>query len=351
MRVNNFLTFSIATALTACTHAAPEIQLITRVDALTLKLSPDALANVKTAKVTSGDFPDSISVMGKIGIPENKTTTIPARIAGRIDAVYVSSGETVKVGQPLVSLYSADFVIAREEYAQTLNQVRANPGDEESKHYLALSRQKLKTLGMGGSDVDRIGGAGAGSDNVTIRASRAGAIIDKKATVGGMVNPGDTLFTIGDMSEVWFTGDIYPEDLAKVHKDQRVTIAGESGSAPASGKVSFISPVVDPTTRTIKIRAVMENTGLTLRADMYMRANLVLSERKALLIPKEALLRDQEKIFVFLSDDGKTFRKTDVKTSGETGNLIAVREGARENQIVVTEGASLLDNALNEEQP
>ena len=96
------------------------------------------------------------------------------------------------------------------------------------------------------------------------RAPRAGAVISKNAILGNAVNLGDALFMIADLHRVWFLGDMYPEDLIKVKKDQEVVIEGASPDQMLHGRVSFISPIVDPNSRTIKIRALMENPSLSL---------------------------------------------------------------------------------------
>ena len=345
------LILTLLTVFSSCSKKVEEEQMVTRINETTLKLNDDAIKNIKLDKVVQGEFPDTIQLMGRVSIPEDRITVVPARVGGRTEAVYVASGETVSAGQPLASLFSPDFVVGREEYVQAYRQAKANPEDPEAKKILMLSRKKLDALGLAQVDIDKLNGdesTSLKSESLLVRAPRAGAIIDKKAVIGNILNPGDTLFTIGDLAKVWFAGDIYPEDLSKVHKNQQVVIVSQDGGQRNVGKVSFISPVIDPTSRTIKIRALMENPGNTLKADMYVQGNLVLSTREALICPKNALVRLNDQLFVFKQLPGGQFQKVLVETGGEQGTNVAITKGLANGDSVVTEGALLLDAALSQ---
>lgn len=309
-----------------------------------LKLSSETIKSLKIITVTLGDVPEQLSVMGKITVAEDRVAVVAARVSGRIDTVPAASGTELKAGQPLATLFSPDFVIAREEYLQTLEQVRAT-GDAEDKKMLSLSRQKLQSMGVSAFDIDRLATTEKTSD-MTIRAPRDGAVIDKKATVGSLVNPGDPLFTIGDISSIWFAGDIYPADIDKVRKGQQIIINLDQGGKPIEGKLSFISPMVDSTTRTIKIRAEMINPGSELRLDMFVRGNIILNTRPALTVPKGALIREGDGYICFKVLPNNIFKRVSVETAGETDDSIIISKGLASGDLVVSDGALLLVSAL-----
>lgn len=336
-----------AAPLPACTKAAPEEQMVQKISEDSLKLSDEAIKNIKLTKVIRGDFPEKLSLMGRISVPEDRTAVVPARIVGRTDAIYVASGEVVSAGQPLCSIFSADFAVAREEYLQTLKQAKDTPDDEETKHLLELSRKKLNALGVSPTDYEKWGTAeDTKSDNLMVRAPRSGALLGKNAVIGSLVNIGDTLFMIGDLSKVWFAGDIYPEDLPKVRKNQEVIIDAEDGAPRLHGTVSFISPVIDPNTRTIKIRALIENPGSQLRADMYVQGSVIIKKRTGLIAPKTALVHLRDSVFTFKRLPGNVFKRVSIMTDGESADSISVSKGLDEGDEVVSEGALLLDSAL-----
>ena len=330
----------------SCTKPKPEETMVKKISDDSIQLSEEAIKNIKIEKVKLGEFPEQLSLMGRVSVPEDRVTVVPARVAGRIDAVYVASGEIVGHGQVMASIFSADYVIAREEYVQAIKQ--SLTGEEGSKHFLELSRRKLRALGVSDIDIDKLGTSGEQkSENLTVRAPRGGAILDKKAIIGNFVNLGDTLFTIGDMNKVWFAGDIYPEDLGKVHKSQDIVIDPGNGAPAIYGKISFISPVIDPSSRTIKVRALMENPGNHLRADMYVKGNLILSKRMALVAPKTALVRLRDSLFCFKRSSGNIFKRVPVTVQTETGNQVAISQGLNDGDEVVSEGGLLLDAALS----
>lgn len=356
MRVNNLfsvLTFVAAPIAfcslvsTGCTKKPEEVPLVQKISEDSVKLADEAVKNLKLQKIHEENFPDELSLMGRISVPEDRMTVVSARVGGRIDSVYVTSGEVVTPGQALASIFGPDFVIAKEEYLQSVKQAKDSPTDE-STHILELSKRKLSTLGVSAGDVVRHGSDNSGrSDNLTVRATRGGAILDKKAMVGNFVNQGDTLFTIGDLSRVWFAGDIYPEDLSKVHKDQEISIETDMAPKTLLGTVSFISPVVDPTSRTVKIRALMENPNGQLRADMYVKGHIVLSQRRAVVAPKSALLRMGDTSYCFKRLPGNVFKKVIVTTSAESSTSVAIASGLVDGDEIVIEGELLLDAAVN----
>jgi RND family efflux transporter MFP subunit len=342
------LSGALGLVLSACDKAAPEEQMVQKVGPDSLKLTDDAIKNLTLAKVIKGDFPEKLSLMGKISVTEDRTVVIPSRVTGRIEEIFVSSGEVVHTGEPLCKIFSADYAVAREEYLQTLRQLETNPKDAEAKHLLELSKKKLNALGVSETDSSQWKSTDdSGHENLLVRAPRSGALLGKNAVIGNLVNVGDTLFMLGDLSKVWFAGDIYPEDLPKVHKNQEVIIDSGSGNPACHGKVSFISPAMDPNSRTIKIRVLMDNPGEQLRADMYVQGNIILSRRTAIIAPKSALVRLQDTTFAFKRLPGNIFKKVLIETNGESTDSVAVTKGLDDGDEVVSQGGLLLDAALN----
>ena len=264
----------------------------------------------------------------------------------------------------MATLFSADFVSAKEEYLQSLKQSKVTGGKGDSSDFANLtqmSRKKLLTMGLSKNDVDQLAETGANDDSgkgsfLLIRAPRSGVIIAKTAVLGNLVNVGETLFTIGDLSKVWFSGDLYPEDLSKVKKGQDVMINVTGSNKALSGKVSFISPIVDPTTRSIKIRALMDNPNGALRGDMYVQGGIILSKNRALLVPTKSIIRTAEGDVIFKRSTAPSiekklesveFKKTAVHVGSEHQGLTAITEGIQNGDEVVSEGGWLLDAALN----
>lgn len=328
-----------------CRRLPPtEPQTVRRVAPDTLELSPSTLHNITVSSVTQQMIADRLPVMGRITPAEDRITVVPARVAGRIHAVSVTSGERVIRGQVLANLFSPDFSAAREEYRQALKQARAGP---EAQTFAQSARHKLENMGLAPEDFAHL--TDASSDQatyLTIRAPTQGVLLEKKAVVGNIINLGDTLFTIGDLSRVWFVGDIYPEDLHRVHKDQEIQVDPLDGGQMVYGKVSFISPVVDPTTRTIKIRALMDNHEALLRGDMYVQGSLILSRRPALVIPDTAVIHSQDAYFCFKRVAENRFQKVSVNRGDHQDGWVEVLKGLQAGDQIISEGTLLLDGVF-----
>jgi Cu(I)/Ag(I) efflux system membrane fusion protein len=346
---------------------------VQKVDASTIRVYKDALENIKVSKAKSSPFPELLSLMGKISVTEDRTTIVPSRVTGRIESIFFASGEFVTAGQVLATVFSPDFISAREEYLLSLKQAKslgaADPSDFAS--LAQMSRKKLETMGLNAADIDALPGTSASDTNkvlLSVRAPRNGVLIQKSAVLGNLVNVGDTLFIIGDLSKVWFSGDIYPEDLPKVRTQQEVFINAVGVEKPLYGKVSFISPLVDPNTRSIKIRALMDNPNKALKADEYVQGNVVMENKTALLIPTDAIVRtpdgpvvykqvahvpndlppgglETKKLENFM--DSMDFKKIPVTLGSERAGMTAIINGVSAGDDVVSDGGLLLDAALN----
>jgi Cu(I)/Ag(I) efflux system membrane fusion protein len=336
----------------------------------TIRVYKDALENMKTAKSQISPFPDLLSLMGKVSLTEDRTTIIPARVAGRIEAIYFASGEQVNKGQVLMTLFSPDFVSAKEEYLQSIRpQALSAHKDAADGSYNAdssdfanlaqMSRKKLQNMGLTPEDIDSLTATPSNENGkalLNVRAPRSGVLIQKSAALGNLVNVGDTLFIIGDLSKVWFSGDIYPEDLPKIHKNQDVFINAVGVDKPLYGKVSFISPLVDPNTRSIKIRALMDNPRLALKSDEYVQGNVVIENKTALVVPTTGIVRTPEGNVVYKRVNVETvensmasidFKRVAVTVGKEQGGLTSIENGLSDGDEIVTDGAWLLDAALN----
>ncbi len=340
-------------SLPACVRrkVKEEPQNIKRLSETVLQLSPAALKNIVIDKAEMRELPEHLDLMGRVSVTEDRTTVIPARVAGRIDAIYLASGEFVRQNQALVSLFSPDFISAREEYLQALKESRiiaANGERSDFGNLSALARKRLQNMGLTNQDIDNLQNQEPSNPSLLIRATRSGVIIEKKAQLGSLVAVGDTLFTIADISKLWFSGDLYPEDLPRVHqRDQDVVIEDIPGEEPLHGKISFISPVFDPVARTVKIRALMDNPHNDLRADMYVHGSIILNRKKALLVPTKSVLRNgSSRNTCSRKKDENTFEKVSVTTKEESQSFTSIESGLAEGNEVVADGALYLEAAI-----
>lgn len=372
MKSIHLLALATLTLFSGCTwfNKAETHDPVEKLSADTIRVYKDALDNLKVDKAHMAPFPDLLSLMGKISVTEDRTTIMPARVAGRIENIFFASGEKVEQGQIVATLFSPDFISAKEEYLLSFKKEKqtipaASPGGSFSAdpsdfaNLAQMSRKKLETMGLSAADIDGLVNSPTTDPEkalLSVRAPRTGVLIQKNAVLGNFVNVGDTLFMIGDLSKVWFSGDIYPEDLPKVHKGQDVFINAVGIDQPLYGKVSFVSPLVDPSTRSIKIRALMDNPHQALKSDEYVQGNVVLAKKDALIVPTSAIVRTPEGTIAFkrISANSREntvasldFKRISVSIGTEQGGMTAITSGISEGEEIISDGALLLESAIN----
>jgi Cu(I)/Ag(I) efflux system membrane fusion protein len=353
--------FAISRTLTADTKAVSHdpVQIV---DPTTLELSDEAAASLETTPVEEQSFPDVLSLMGTISVVENRVTSVPARVAGRVDAVLKVSGEYVKAGDALALEYSPDFITARQEYLEAMDKdasvhaasstasdasITAQEGAENTdfSDLAALTVKKLKNMGLTDADIAALPTA-QDTTHLVIRAGRDGAITAVNTAVGNMQNQGDLLMTISDLDRVWFSGDLYAEDLRKVHHGQKIQIQAEGLRRPVTGVLSFISPVIDAGAHTIKVRALIDNPDRVLRGGMLVQGDLVLSDKTALVVPEAALMNLHNQFFCFKNVGPNRFQEVAVTVGQEYGSLATITHGLAQGDQVVSAGGLVLDQAF-----
>jgi Cu(I)/Ag(I) efflux system membrane fusion protein len=180
---------------------------------------------------------------------------------------------------------------------------------------------------------------------VTINSPRDGVVIQKSAFKGVTVTPEMTLFVIADLSRVWVQADIYEYDIPHVRRGQEATLS--LGSLPGKrlkGRVKFISPVVDETTRTTKVRFECDNRDLLLKPGMYATVELALDMGHGLAVPEDAVIDTGQRKIVFVAHGGGRFEPREVRLGNKADNIYPVLSGLTENELVATSAQFLLDS-------
>jgi Cu(I)/Ag(I) efflux system membrane fusion protein len=247
-----------------------------------LKLSPAALAlaSVETVPVERRFVSADVRMVGKVDFDETRLAYLTARVPGRLDRLFVDyTGVPVKKGDHLVSIYSPELLAAQEELLQAIEGLESlkdsdNPRTKErALATVAASREKLRLWGLADEQIKKIEADGKAHDHLTIFAPISGTVIQKNALEGSYVETGTQIYTIADLSRVWVTLNAYESDLAWLHVGQDVTFASEAyPGRDFEGKVAFIDPVLDPRTRTVKVRLNVDNPDASLKPDMFVRA-------------------------------------------------------------------------------
>ena len=240
------------------------------------------LASVRTLPVIYRELEKSVYTVGKIAYDESRVAHVTAWVSGRIDDLYVNfTGTIIKEGEHLVSMYSPDLLSTQEEYLlayRGMEQLRNSPLPEvisSSMTLLENTKQRLLLWGITEEQIKELERTQNPQVNLTIYAPIGGTIIHKNAFEGMYFKTGERLFTIADLSRVWLYLDIYEYDIPWIRYGQDIEVITESyPGVTFQGKVVFIDPFLNETTRTVKVRINMDNREGKLKPGMYVNARL-----------------------------------------------------------------------------
>ncbi|MFA4985638.1 MAG: efflux RND transporter periplasmic adaptor subunit [Candidatus Brocadiia bacterium] len=237
-------------------------------------------ARVETTAVEQRFVPIEVKLFGKVSFDETRVAKISAWIPGRIDRLFVDyTGITVHKGDHLVSIYSPDLLAAQAELLsakKSLAELEKSDVQiirETAVTMIEAARTKLRRWGLSDEQVKQIEDSGVTTDHLTIFSPITGIVIDKMAFEGAYVETGMPIYTVADMSVVWAKLDAYESDLGWLRYGQQVEFTADAYPGETfSGRISFIAPVLDPETRTVKVRVNVSNADGRLKPDMFVRA-------------------------------------------------------------------------------
>jgi len=370
-----------------------------------------ALMDIETSPVERKLVTAEIRMVGKVAYDETRLSYITAWVPGRIDRLFVDyTGITVNKGDHMVTLYSPELLSAQEELLQAVKAVgQMERSDlkimrETAQSTVEAVRDKLRLWGLTKEQIGQIEQRGTASDLITIYAPTGGIVIHKNATQGMYVTTGTKIYAIADLSKVWVKMDAYESDLVWLRYGQNVSFTTEAYPGEEfKGRISFINPILDPKTRTVKVRVNVDNTDGRLKPDMFVRAvvrsnvaaggkvmapdlagkwigpmhpeiikdapgecdicgmPLVRAESlgyvapdvgeqdKPLVIPVTAALVTGTRAVVYVAvpdADKPTYEGREIQLGPRAGNYYIVRQGLAEGELVVTRGNFKIDSAL-----
>lgn len=314
-----------------------------------LSIGQNKVPGMLIREVETRELPGVLETSGQITYDDRRVSTIVSRVQGRIEQTRVSLWDNVRRGEKILALYSPDFMTAEAEYLQArqTSKLSKEPGLGNSDFGVSLelaARRKLELLGMEDSDINAL----TQPDPVVwMRAPISGTVVDNKALRGGAVNPGDPLFTLGTIDDVWITGDIYEDDLARVQVGQELTAVTTSYPDEAfNGVIARVSPNIDPNTHTAQVRCQIRNSDAKLKPQMLATVRIVTRPGSALVVPQDALVFDTDSYYAFVEVNPGTFEHRQVKiASWSRSGFARVVAGLKAGERVVT-GETLQVNAL-----
>lgn len=320
----------------------------------TITISPERLQTigVKFELVRPRSLEKIIRTVGRVEIDERRLAHVNIKLEGWIDKLLVNStGERVKQGQILFTIYSPELVATQEEYLLALKGGKALGGSEfpevaqGAASLLEMTRRRLRLWDITEDHIQDLERTGTVLKTLPIHSPGTGTVIKKVAVAGMRVNPGDELYTIADLSRIWVQADIYEYELPSIKPGQtaKVTLSYDPRTV-LTARVGFIYPTLDPQTRTAKVRFELENPGERLKPDMYANVELKIPLGTRLAIPREAILESGERQVIFIHHGGGKLEWRNVKLGVQAGDWVEVTEGLKEGDHIVTSANFLIDS-------
>lgn len=335
-----------------------------------LVLSPDLAALVKLGPLASMEIAETLRLAGRLEVNAYKTARIGAPVTGRISDIRAVHGQEVRLGETLAELSSQEATAAQLAFlkAHSAEQLNARAVEraqlllaadvigsaelQRRQSELVVARaekraaaDQLRVLGLPANAIGQLEASGKLSTSAPITASQPGTVIERKITVGQVVQPSDSLFVVSDLRSVWAIAEVPEQESDLVRRGQRVEIEIPAlGNEKRAGKIVYVADVVNPETRTVRIGVDLDNAGRLLKPAMLTTMLIERRVAKRSVVPAAAVVRENDADHLFLLTAPGVVKLTRVKLGPDQNGMRAVQEPLPPNQGLVLDGAFHLNN-------
>lgn len=360
--------------IVSCQQSAPEE--VDNKDAQTsfghneVVLKGEMAQRVKIGEPFVADIAEQLHVPGQIKVHEQRVVRVGASFTGRIVEIYVQLGDSVEAGAKLARIASPELTQAQVSFLRanslaTLADQAAKrarllfAGDvisaaelqrRESEAQIAradlsAAKDQLRLLGVDNGAMLDLVRHGSILPSIEIKAPRSGIVIERNVAQGQVVQPSDLLFTLADLSIVWVVGDV-PEQVARfVKRGQNVEVLVPAlGNESFTGVIIAVADIVNPLTRTVMVRTEVDNALRKLKPDMLATVHITEQSHEHLVIPDDAVVRENNLDHVFVEQGDNTYALVPVELGSAVNRLRPVLSGVTAGQRIVIEGAFHLNN-------
>jgi Cu(I)/Ag(I) efflux system membrane fusion protein len=306
------------------------------------------LIGLRTAKVEEGVVGGELRATGRVAVDETRVRKVTVKVEGFVEKLYVDFlGKPVAKGAPLFSLYSPEFVSTQQEFLLALKTQKALAGgglQTSGGDLLEAARRRLALWDVPRDAVERLEQTGKVQRALTLRSPLSGIVTAKNVTEGARITPADSPFEITDLSRVWVLVDAYETELGRVKTGMSAefTLPAYPGKV-YRGKVAFVDPVLDPKTRTAKLRVALANPSGDLKPEMFGEVLLKSQGHKGILIPLDAVLDAGTSKVVFIALGNGRFAPREVTVGTPVGEKTEILSGLKPGEEVVVRANFLVD--------
>ncbi|MBI5376882.1 MAG: efflux RND transporter periplasmic adaptor subunit [Candidatus Schekmanbacteria bacterium] len=310
------------------------------------------LIGVTYGKVKVEHLIHTIRAVGKVTYDETKIVKISPKIEGWVEKVFADyTGQFVKKGEPLISIYSPELVSTQQEYLlaiKTKDALSKSPFNEVTSGGNSLVEASLKRLQLwdiSDEEIKKIEQTGEPLKTLTMYSPESGFILVKNVFNRQRITPETELYEIADLSRIWVQAEVYEFEAPEIRLGQKATMRlPYSQGETFTGVVTYIYPQIDPATRTLKVRLEFPNPGLKLKPDMYANIDLQIDYGSQLSVPEEAVLDSGTEQIVFIAQERGRLEPRKVKLGAKVDNRYIIIDGLKPEETIVTSGNFLIDS-------
>ncbi len=280
----------------------------------------------------------TVRTSARIVADETRLYRVSVKTEGWVDKLFTATtGQEVKKGDPLLTIYSPDLVSAQQEHLTALKSGLTN--------LVASSRRRLALWDISAEQIAHLEQSGEIEKTMTLYAPASGYVLDRLVLPGQKVMPSEPLLVIGDLSTVWADADIYESDLPNIKVGMPVELALPYWPGKKfDGKVTFVSPTLDPESRTLKARLEVSNPELLLKPEMFGTATLSYELGEKLAIPEGAVMRNARQTYAFRDAENGRLVPTPITVGARSDGYYELLSGLNEGDKVVTSANFLVDS-------
>jgi len=307
---------------------------------------------VKFGEVQRKPVEDEIRVTGTVAIDERRLSYVQTRFSGHIEQVYADATyQYVRKGQPLFTVHSPELVAAEREYLVAKQNAKefsnsTVPGVAAgATSLLAASKERFMQWNVPEREIARLESTGVAAEGLEIDSPVSGYITERNALPNVNVQPETRLYTIADLSTVWAFAQVFQNDLGRIKPGEPASLTVDSYPGRVfRGRVDFIYPDIDMTTRTARVRLIFSNPKITLTPGMFVNVALQVPLGNQLVIPVDGVLQSGTRQIVFVDRGGGYLEPREVQLGQQAGDKYIVQRGLKEGERIVTSANFLVDS-------
>ncbi len=361
-----------------------------------LTLTPEQMAEIKptTSIVQQRRIAKEVSLTGQVEPDSNMTTPVISLVPGRIEKCFVQLGDVVKTGQHLAFVRSddiaqieadllkqvldfeadiqqarfqlslcekifgrhkqlfsegisarADLDSAESDYQKA--QVALETLKEKRNAVITITRERLRLYGVEKGDLDKVLATKRIDDDFYISAPRSGIITERNADIGQLIDNSHDIFVVTDLSQVWLTAQAFEKDIHFIKKGQKVSVTVNSYPDKVfPGKVDYTGVMLDTDTRTMPVRATVQNPQIILKPEMFANMRVEIGETEALSIPFESVRKTGEATIAYVVRGKNSFEERKIEVGRRLGDSVEILKGLHPGETVVAHGSLQLQGQM-----